>query len=165
VFDLLAKNNKDKKIPLTLYTLNGEVSIKNLTWIKIESKEDINNSTKEATEQRKSEATQFNSTSSRSHALFQIKLEQTKLDSTIITSIINIIDLAGSERSSISSLANKTKEEIEQMKRIQTDANFINKSLTTLGRIISMIGDRKSMKLSIPYRESKLTTLLQVKLN
>jgi hypothetical protein len=36
--------------------------------------------------------------------------------------------------------------------------------LTTLGRIISMIGDKKSAKLAIPYRESKLTMLLQVKI-
>ena len=56
----------------------------------------------------------------------------------------------------------KTKEELDMLKKIQNEANFINKSLTTLGRIISMIGDKKNGKVSIPYRESKLTMVLQV---
>jgi hypothetical protein len=50
------------------------------------------------------------------------------------------------------------------MKKIQQEANFINKSLTTLGRIINMLGDKNSNKNSIPYRESKLTMILQVRL-
>ena len=174
LFDLLGKFNKDNimkkdktsqitnmRQPLTIYSANNDIQIKNLTWVAIENKEDILRFTREASDSRRCDSTQFNSTSSRSHAIFQIKIDSVKDDSSIESSIINIIDLAGSERSSLQNLSAKTKEEIEAVKRIQNEANFINKSLTTLGRIISMIGDKKSAKVAIPYRESKLTMVLQ----
>jgi len=47
------------------------------------------------------------------------------------------------------------------MKKIQNEANFINKSLTTLGRIVRIISEKQPLA-NIPYRESKLTRLLQV---
>jgi len=153
VYDLLDK--KKTRSTLTVYSVKDDVQIKNLIWVNINSKEDILKYTKEASESRRSDSTQFNSTSSRSHAVFQIKIENAK-----ICSVINIIDLAGSERSSLK-ISNKSKEEIELAKKIQNEANFINKSLTTLGRIISMIGDKKSKNIAIPYRESKLTMILQ----
>lgn len=174
LFDLLGKFNKDNimkkdktsqitnmRQPLTIYSANNDIQIKNLTWVAIENKEDILRFTREASDSRRCDSTQFNSTSSRSHAIFQIKIDSVKDYSSIESSIINIIDLAGSERSSLQNLSAKTKEEIEAVKRIQNEANFINKSLTTLGRIISMIGDKKSAKVAIPYRESKLTMVLQ----
>jgi hypothetical protein len=158
IYDLLKKEKA--KQGLVLFTSGNEVLIKNLTWVRINSQEDILRYTKEASESRRSDSTQFNLTSSRSHAIFQIKIEY---EGTNKSSTINIIDLAGSERSSLS-FTGKSKEEIEISKRIQTEANFINKSLTTLGRIISMIGDKKNTnnKIAIPYRESKLTQVLQV---
>jgi kinesin family protein C1 len=158
IYDLL-KKDKNKQA-LNLFTSGNEVQVKNLIWVNINSQEDIIKYTKEASDSRRSDSTQFNSTSSRSHAIFQIKIEY---QGTNKSSIINIIDLAGSERSSLN-FTGKSKEEIEISKRIQTEANFINKSLTTLGRIIGMIGDKKNTnnKLAIPYRESKLTQVLQV---
>ena len=47
------------------------------------------------------------------------------------------------------------------MKRVQCEAGFINKSLTALGRCISMLADKKSNKTLIPYRDSKLTMILK----
>jgi len=47
------------------------------------------------------------------------------------------------------------------MKKIQAEANYINKSLTTLGRILRLISEKKPENV-IPYRESKLTRILQV---
>ena len=135
--------------------------MKNLTWNQILTKEDINKFTKEASETRRSDSTKFNAQSSRSHAIFQIKIERTNKNNTESQSLINIIDLAGSERNSIDSFEDKSKTEVENMKKIQQEANFINKSLTTLGRIINMLGDKNSNKSSIPYRESKLTMILQ----
>jgi hypothetical protein len=159
IYDLLKKEKT--KQGLTLYTSGNEVQIKSLIWVNIKSEEDILKYTKEASDSRRSDSTQFNNTSSRSHAIFQIKIEY---EGTNKSSIINIIDLAGSERSSLS-FTGKSKEEIEVSRRVQTEANFINKSLTTLGRIISMIGDKKNnnSKIAIPYRESKLTQVLQVR--
>jgi kinesin family member C1 len=167
-YDLLDKSSNKKTVkkePLTIYSVNNEIQIKNLTWVEINNKEDILKYTKEASETRRSDSTQFNSTSSRSHAVFQIKIESQKEGNTVLSGMINIIDLAGSERSSLSSFNGKSKEEVDLAKKIQNEANFINKSLTTLGRIISMIGDKKTGKVAIPYRESKLTMLLQVKIN
>ena len=159
VFDLLNKKTKTRT-PLVIYSAGSEVNIPYLIWEEIKEKEDIIKYTNLASESRRSDSTSFNATSSRSHAIFQIKIinEMTKK-----TSMINIIDLAGSERSQISSFATLNKEEIENMKKIQTEANFINKSLSALGRIINLIGDNKksSKAISIPYRESKLTVVLQ----
>ena len=165
IYDLLDKpvkkgTNGGNRPSLNIFLSGNDIQIKNLIWVAINSKEDILKYTSQASESRRSDSTQFNSTSSRSHAIFQIKLESTK-DGILQSSIINIIDLAGSERSSLTSFGNKTKEEIDALKKIQNEANFINKSLTTLGRIISMIGDKKSTKMAIPYRESKLTMVLQ----
>ena len=61
------------------------------------------------------------------------------------TSVLNMIDLAGSEKPSQSSLRRK-------------EGAFINKSLLTLGTVISKLG---SVKGHIPFRDSKLTKILQ----
>ena len=80
-----------------------------------------------------------NERSSRSHLLFQIKLGQ---------STLSLIDLAGSER------VNTTKVEGDRMKETQA----INKSLSALADVISAMKDKNK---HIPYRNSKLTYLLQ----
>ncbi len=52
----------------------------------------------------------------------------------------------------------------DKLKKIQKEANFINKSLTTLGRIIRLIKTQRNSgvrDISVPYRESKLTRMLQ----
>jgi hypothetical protein len=146
---------------LSIYFNKNVAQIKNMTWHAIKSKEDIIRLTKEASSSRRTDSNQFNENSSRSHAVYQIKIESV-INNREMQSFINIIDLAGSEKCTITSFSDKTKEEIESMKRLQNEANFINRSLTTLGRIINMLADKKSYKLSIPYRESKLTMILQV---
>ena len=85
LFDLLGKFNKENlkkeknssniRQPLTIYTANNDIQIKNLTWVTIENKDDILKFTKEASDSRRCDSTQFNSTSSRSHAIFQIKID------------------------------------------------------------------------------------------
>ena len=77
---------------------------------------------------------------------------------------MNIIDLAGSEKNTID-YKGKTSEELEKQKKIQIEASFINKSLTTLSRVISILADKNENKKSIPYRDSKLTMILQNSLN
>jgi hypothetical protein len=160
IFDLFDSTN-DKQ-PLQILTVKNIVSLKNAIWHPIKTKSDMIRHIKEASESRRSESTQHNDCSSRSHAIFQLKLDGKNKLNQDVQNYINIVDLAGSERSSIN-YQNKSKDEIESMKKLQTEANFINKSLTTLGRIISLLADKKSNKISIPYRESKLTTILQVR--
>lgn len=105
-------------------------------------------------------ATQMNDQSSRSHSVFTIKVEQkivTELSESrqrqqLIKAKINLVDLAGSERVSKTQATGQT---------LKEGAN-INKSLLTLGNVINQLseGAKKGNRV-IPYRESKLTRLLQ----
>ena len=106
-------------------------------------------------------STNMNNESSRSHAVFSIVLTQTLTDlqsgvSGEKVSRISLVDLAGSER------AVKTGAVGERLK----EGSNINKSLTTLGLVISKLADQASGKAKdkfIPYRDSTLTWLLKVR--
>ena len=98
----------------------------------------------------------MNAESSRSHSIFSISLEMmpnecTKTKGIIRRGKLNLVDLAGSERQS------KTGATGERLK----EATKINLSLMALGNVISALVDGKSKH--IPYRDSKLTRLLQVR--
>ncbi len=99
----------------------------------------------------------LNSSSSRSHCIFEIKIEyfDSKNPDDVIVSKLALVDLAGSERSSwVTSEGRMAKEAIE-----------INKSLFTLRQVINAIHDSQNRgsknEQHIPYRESKLTSLLK----
>ncbi|RXN15908.1 kinesin KIF1C [Labeo rohita] len=105
-------------------------------------------------------ATNMNETSSRSHAVFTILFTQRRHDNmtsldTEKVSKISLVDLAGSERADSSGAKGM---------RLKEVAN-INKSLTTLGKVISALADMHSTKKRrsdfIPYRDSVLTWLLR----
>lgn len=97
--------------------------------------------------------TAMNKDSSRSHLLFMLYLESANItegeDKKYIASKLNLVDLAGSERLS------KTGAAGDRLK----EAQKINLSLSALGNVISALVDGKSQH--IPYRDSKLTRLLQ----
>ncbi|EIW85175.1 kinesin-domain-containing protein [Coniophora puteana RWD-64-598 SS2] len=97
-------------------------------------------------------ATKFNDHSSRSHSVFSItvhiKEKSTMGDDLLKVGKLNLVDLAGSENIGRSGAENKRARE----------AGMINQSLLTLGRVINALVDKSS---HIPYRESKLTRLLQ----
>jgi kinesin family protein 13 len=99
-------------------------------------------------------STLMNATSSRSHAIFTITFTQTTVDPTSQvahdkTSKICMIDLAGSERADVSGTSG------ERLK----EGSMINKSLTTLGRVISALSKNSNER--VPYRDSILTWLLK----
>ena len=95
-------------------------------------------------------ATNMNEHSSRSHSIFILTINQTnKKEGFSKTGKLYLVDLAGSEKISKTGATGHTLEE----------AKIINKSLTTLGRVINNLTDGKSSH--IPYRESKLTRVLQ----
>ncbi|KAG7323141.1 hypothetical protein KOW79_012843 [Hemibagrus wyckioides] len=98
-------------------------------------------------------ATNMNEHSSRSHAIFVITVECSELgpdgENHIRVGKLNLVDLAGSERQT------KTGAQGERLK----EATKINLSLSALGNVISALVDGKSTH--IPYRDSKLTRLLQ----
>lgn len=102
------------------------------------------------TDNREVAYTNMNAGSSRSHSLFLLTVGQTNSkDLSAKTGKLYLVDLAGSEKVSKTGAAGKRLEE----------AKNINKSLTVLGQVIYSLTDGKSSH--IPYRNSKLTRVLQ----
>ncbi|XP_038188849.1 LOW QUALITY PROTEIN: chromosome-associated kinesin KIF4-like [Arvicola amphibius] len=97
-------------------------------------------------------STAMNSQSSRSHAIFTISVEQRKKNdkNSSFRSKLHLVDLAGSERQK------KTKAEGDRLR----EGININRGLLCLGNVISALGDDKRGSF-VPYRDSKLTRLLQ----
>lgn len=94
-------------------------------------------------------ATNMNAESSRSHSLFVLTLIMTNNeDQSMKTGKLYLVDLAGSEKISKTGAVGQTLEE----------AKNINQSLSTLGKVIVALTDKKIQH--IPYRESKLTRIL-----
>ncbi|KAL4507004.1 hypothetical protein ABPG72_001425 [Tetrahymena utriculariae] len=108
---------------------------------------------------RRTAATKMNDVSSRSHAVFIIIVEQMTFNGDeasqhskqIRVGKLNLVDLAGSERVRVTGATGKRLEECKK----------INQSLSCLGNVISALTDSKSPKSHIPYRDSKLTRLLE----
>ncbi|SNX82306.1 related to Kinesin-7a motor protein [Melanopsichium pennsylvanicum] len=104
-------------------------------------------------------ATDWNERSSRSHCVFQLTIESRANDAhsgggkEVRISQLNLIDLAGSERAA---------SQVERRK----EGAFINKSLLTLGTVIGKLTEPSdSGDAHIPYRDSKLTRILQTSLS
>ena len=114
---------------------------------------EINDVLKIGMKNRSVGATNMNAVSSRSHSLFQITIERSEIGADgkqhIRAGKLNMVDLAGSERIA------KTGATGDRLK----EATKINLSLSTLCHVISALTDPKSTY--VPYRDSKLTRLLQ----
>ncbi|NXI47509.1 KIF4 protein, partial [Galbula dea] len=98
-------------------------------------------------------STAMNSQSSRSHAIFTICVDQKKKSdkNSSFHSKLHLVDLAGSERQK------KTKAEGDRLK----EGININRGLLCLGNVISALGEENKKGGFVPYRDSKLTRLLQ----
>ncbi|KAI5952295.1 KIP2 [Candida jiufengensis] len=117
----------------------------------ITSKDQILSLIKRGDLNRKTSATDFNSRSSRSHSILQIKLKcMNTLTNNEILSTLSLCDLAGSERASAS---------LERRK----EGSYINKSLLALSNVINRLSSSSNGMVDnhISYRDSKLTRLLQ----
>ena len=157
IIDLLATNNANNanvKQGLELKeSPDTGVYIKGLTSKVVKSVEEINAVLRQGNKNRSIGATLMNQGSSRSHAVFCVVIESQSVDEAGVEHIrvgkLNLVDLAGSERQS------KTGATGERLK----EATKINLSLSALGNVISSLVDGKSQH--IPYRDSKLTRILQ----
>ncbi|XP_077082393.1 kinesin-like protein KIF1A isoform X17 [Siphateles boraxobius] len=164
VRDLLNPKNKGN-LRVREHPLMGPY-VEDLSKLAVTSYNDIQDLMDSGNKARTVAATNMNETSSRSHAVFNIIFTQKRHDSdsentSEKVSKISLVDLAGSERAD-STGAKGT--------RLKEGAN-INKSLTTLGKVISALAEidsapnknkkKKKVESFIPYRDSVLTWLLR----
>ncbi|XP_036405439.1 kinesin-like protein KIF3C isoform X2 [Megalops cyprinoides] len=149
--DLLCKDHT-KKLELKENPDSG-VYIKDLSSFVTKNVKEIEHVMNVGNQTRSIGFTNMNEHSSRSHAIFVITVECSEMgpdgENHIRVGKLNLVDLAGSERQS------KTGVQGERLK----EATKINLSLSALGNVISALVDGKSTH--IPYRDSKLTRLLQ----
>lgn len=158
VHDLLDPKGCKQTLKVREHNILGPY-VDGLSTLAVSSYEEINNLMTEGNKSRTVAATNMNSESSRSHAVFTITLTCTVSDEyTGVTgekvSKMSLVDLAGSER------AIKTGAVGERLK----EGSNINKSLTTLGLVISKLADQSCGKTKdkfVAYRDSVLTWLLK----
>ncbi|TSM04924.1 Kinesin-like protein KIF3B [Bagarius yarrelli] len=149
--DLLSKD-QSHRLELKERTDTG-VYVKDLSSFVTKSVGEIERVMSVGNQNRSVGSTNMNEHSSRSHAIFVITIECSELgpdgENHIRVGKLNLVDLAGSERQT------KTGAQGERLK----EATKINLSLSALGNVISALVDGKCTH--IPYRDSKLTRLLQ----
>lgn len=143
--DLLNHRNSD----LAIRKCEKGIYIQGLTEKLVYGPDDILSSISEGSKQRSVTSTHVNSVSSRSHAMLTITVIQTGIDESEIVGKLNLVDLAGSEnvgRSEVHGVA-------------LAEAQNINRSLSALGNVINALTEVG--REHIPYRDSKLTYILQ----
>lgn len=124
------------------------IEVPNLTKQKVEDIEEVMELLKRGNANRATASTDMNEHSSRSHMVLSVEVSSGLDETQRNRGTLYLIDLAGSER------VRKSHVEGDQLK----EAGFINKSLSALGNVMEAL-DRKAAH--IPYRDSKLTYLLQ----
>ncbi|KAG8627594.1 hypothetical protein KVT40_005077 [Elsinoe batatas] len=143
------KKHEIKHDPIKLRTIVTDVNT-----VPLDSPSRVNSILEKAGRNRSVAATKANSRSSRSHSVFILKLTgENSITGERSEGTLNLVDLAGSERLSHSGATG------DRMKETQ----HINKSLSCLGDVISALGQGKEGG-HVPYRNSKLTYLLQYSL-
>ncbi|KIK21322.1 hypothetical protein PISMIDRAFT_681557 [Pisolithus microcarpus 441] len=148
VYDLFVNRDTAPKLPVREND-SGQVFVANLTSLPIQSVDEFDTIYSRASRHRSVGATNLNRASSRSHAV--LTLEVTMTDSTAqktLTGKMNLVDLAGSENNKL------TGNDPTRM----AESAAINKSLSVLGQVVHALNQGASR---IPYRNSKLTRILQ----
>ncbi|XP_053213814.1 kinesin-related protein 9-like [Panonychus citri] len=154
LYDLLAAS--DDIVKLKMFddiNKKGSVIVCNLEETVITSKDEVYKLLQKGSAKRQTAATLLNACSSRSHTIFTITVyvtdETANGDEMVRIGKLNLVDLAGSESLSRSGAVDRRARE----------ATCINQSLLSLGRVINCLVNKSTAH--IPYRESKLTRLLQ----
>ena len=155
LYDLLSPCSDLVKLNIYEDNMNkGKVKVGGLAEVSVAKKDEIFDILRKGSAKRQTAATKLNACSSRSHTIFSVTVRMKDIanlmDGEEIYRIgkLNLVDLAGSENIGRSGAIEKR----------ATEAGNINKSLLTLGRVITCLVEKQS---HIPYRESKLTRLLQ----
>ncbi|KAM9119823.1 kinesin-like protein KIFC1 isoform 1-T1 [Pangshura tecta] len=126
-----------------------ELHVPNLCYVPVDSEDEVLKLLQTAKANRSVAKTALNDRSSRSHSLFQLRIEGWNRSRDLHSvSVLSLVDLAGSER------LDKSFSKGERLRETQA----INASLSTLGLVIMALSNKEP---HIPYRNSKLTYLLQ----
>ncbi|XP_029472795.1 kinesin-like protein klp-3 [Rhinatrema bivittatum] len=148
--DLLSKNPSE---PLEIRTHGKSVTVPGLTEIEVSTEADIKDTITLGEKNRTVASTKMNTESSRSHLMVMLHVNGIDNISGVASyGTLTLCDLAGSERIS------KTEATGQRL----VEAAAINKSLTSLGQVFTAL---KNNTLHVPYRNSKLTHLLQPSLS
>ncbi|XP_054801208.1 kinesin-like protein KIN-14L [Prosopis cineraria] len=147
VRDLLAEEKTDNKLEIRSCNDNG-LNLPDATLRSVKSTHDVVSLMKLGEVNRAVSSTSINNRSSRSHSVLTVHVHGKDISGSSIRGCLHLIDLAGSER------VEKSEVTGERLK----EAQFINKSLSCLGDVITALAQKNS---HIPYRNSKLTLLLQ----
>eukprot|EP00055_Hartaetosiga_balthica_P004371 m.11337 g.11337 ORF g.11337 m.11337 type:complete len:1428 (+) comp3821_c0_seq1:81-4364(+) len=158
IYDLLTPPSKGKMHQLRVreHPIMGPY-VEGLKTFAALSFDDIEGWLNVGSKHRATASTNMNATSSRSHAVFTMVVTQSEEDEEgeehSKVSKVNLVDLAGSERSDVAGTSGVRLRE----------GSAINKSLHTLGKVISLLADRSTSKKNvfIPYRDSVLTWILK----
>ncbi|THU74943.1 hypothetical protein C4D60_Mb04t38710 [Musa balbisiana] len=131
------------------------IMVAGLRSIKVQSADKILELLNLGNSRRKTESTEANATSSRSHAVLEITVkrkQKNQYQSRILRGKLALVDLAGSERASETNLGGQ---------KLRDGAN-INRSLLALANCINALGKQQKKGLAyVPYRNSKLTRILK----
>ncbi|THH03411.1 hypothetical protein EW145_g6275 [Phellinidium pouzarii] len=147
-YDLLVERESAPKLPIRENEA-GQVFVAHLSSMSLSCVSDFEKIYSAATKRRSTGSTNLNRASSRSHAILTlyVKVADTAAGQTI-TGKINLVDLAGSENNKL------TGNDPSRM----AESSAINKSLSVLGQVVHALNQGASR---IPYRNSKLTRILQ----
>uniref|UniRef100_A0A1A9WUB9 Kinesin-like protein n=1 Tax=Glossina brevipalpis TaxID=37001 RepID=A0A1A9WUB9_9MUSC len=147
IYDLLDVS----KVNLQIHeNRNRKPYVKDVTERYVSSPQEVFDIIEEGRSNRHVSLTNMNKFSSRSHSIFSIGVKQKNLlDQRQLSGTLYFLDLAGSEKVSKTGADGV----------VLNEAKIINKSLSALGNVISALSDGK--KIHIPYRDSKLTRILQ----
>ncbi|UJR33367.1 hypothetical protein I4U23_020815 [Adineta vaga] len=167
IYDLFNKENiefrsqKNSDKHVVFENSNGEIAVTNITTRFVTTAQETLDCLNEGALSRTTASTRMNSVSSRSHAIFTVNLQFERVVPSVSTTNpslreqirakIHFVDLAGSESlKRTGATGQRAKEGIS-----------INSGLLVLGNVISILGDPLKKAAHVPYRDSKLTRLLQ----
>uniref|UniRef100_A0A182P0F1 Kinesin motor domain-containing protein n=1 Tax=Anopheles epiroticus TaxID=199890 RepID=A0A182P0F1_9DIPT len=162
IIDLLDPYNKGARVFKIFEDATGGISVAGATIKPLAGPQEALNCLQQGALARTTASTQMNEQSSRSHALFTILIRRQRVmtaeqcgnadgDTETLTSKFHFVDLAGSERlKRTGATGERAREGIS-----------INCGLLALGNVISALGDKTKKVSHVPYRDSKLTRLLQ----
>ncbi|KAJ3368989.1 hypothetical protein GGF31_005950 [Allomyces arbusculus] len=149
VRDLLNPNNTNMR----LVEQENQIIVKDVTELLVVKAKDVMSALAQGEANRSYGETDMNARSSRSHTILTFVIESYQVDNknAVTSARLNLVDLAGSER------AAHTNADGARLK----EGGHINKSLLALTSVIARLADPARMHQHIPYRDSKLTRILQ----